>query len=110
MKRLLSTILAILMLLSTFASCSMLLDGHLCDECGKCNVANCKDASHGQKCVCGQIIGTGELPVYSKLPDGEEGFHLSIFGDPAQQTVDAYQGVKDLGCNWVYIDPWNQYG
>lgn len=54
------------------------------------------------------ITGDGKLPVYKELenPD-KEGFHLAIFGDPAQQTVEAYQKIKDCGFRMVYIDPWS---
>ncbi len=49
-----------------------------------------------------------ELPVYEKLENPQEdGMYFAIFADPAQQTVEAYQKIKDCGVRMVYLDPWN---
>lgn len=106
MKRFYALLLAAVTTLSVLAtsSCTLIFgNDHLCEDCGKCTDSDCTLIGHSDKCTC---AGSGELPFYEALPDGE-GFYLSIFADPAQQTVEAYQDVVDLGCNWVYIDPWS---
>ena len=106
MKKISALLLVVTIILTTAltTSCSLFAGAHLCDECGKCKLVDCTIKSHATKCVCDSI--NSELPVYGKL-EGHSGFHLSIFADPAQQTVEAYQQVADLGCNWIYIDPWS---
>lgn len=86
MKRIFALILAIL----TVAMLMM----------SSCKVDN-DDDKGGKK-----PAGTGELPVYGELAEGE-GFYFSLFADPAQQTLEAYQNIVDCGMNWVYIDPWS---
>ena len=117
MKKLNALLLIAVLVLSTLmtASCGLFDQQHsLCEKCGKCNVADCDKNEHSDKCKCSsssQNNGTpgAALPVYGEL-EGHEGFYMSIFGDPAQQTVEAYQDVVDLGCNWVYLDPWSGTG
>lgn len=51
---------------------------------------------------------SGKIPTYKSFenPD-EEGLFFGIYVDPTQQTVEAYQKVKDCGVRTVVIDPWN---
>lgn len=115
MKKVNALLLAVVLVLSTLmtASCGLFNQHSLCEECGKCTVEDCDKAEH-EKCKCSSSSNQGgaiptALPVYGDI-EGHEGFYLSIFGDPAQQTVEAYQQLVDLGCNWVYLDPWSGTG
>ena len=106
MKRIFALLLVAVMIMATMltTSCNLIAGSHLCDECGKCPKSDCTAEGHSTKCICSLV--SSELPVYGEL-EGHEGFHLSVFAEPAQQTVEAYQMLVDLGCNWVYIDPWS---
>ena len=108
MKKLNSIILVIAILGTLLlSSCQFINKDHTCPDCGRCTLTDCTEDGHTKKCNCENYVpGSGELPTYGDL-EGHPGFHISIFGDPAQQTVEAYQQLKDLGCNWVYLDPWN---
>lgn len=106
MRKINALLLAVATLLSilSFTACQIGGTHAMCEKCGRCAIADCTVEGHEVKCECA-LAGTGELPTYGPL-DGP-GFHISIFGDPGQQTVEAYQQLVDMGCDWVYIDPWN---
>ena len=47
------------------------------------------------------------IPTYAALTDPmTQGFHTSLFGDPYQQTVEAYKTIKDCGFRYVQLDGW----
>ena len=47
------------------------------------------------------------IPTYAALTDPTtQGFYTSLFGDPYQQTVEAYKTIKDCGFRYVQLDPW----
>ncbi len=47
------------------------------------------------------------IPTYAALTDPTtQGFHTSLFGDPYQQTAEAYKTIRDCGFRYVQLDPW----
>lgn len=72
-------------------------------------LSSCSNTPDDGKGTNKKPAGNGELPTYAKLPEGE-GFYFSLFADPAQQTLEAYQNIVDCGMNWIYIDPWSGTG
>ena len=109
MRKFYALMMAIIVIatLAVTTACESPFGDRLCDVCGRCTNENCAKEKHSIKCICEKV--KEGIPAYGDL-EANQGFYLSIFGDPCQQTIEAYEMVKELGCNWVYLDPWNGTG
>lgn len=79
--RKLNSILLVIAILGTLilSSCQITGKDHVCQDCGRCTVADCTEDGHSKKCNCDSYVpGSGELPVYGDIEAGDYLFVIPV--------------------------------